>query len=283
MGREYSFLARCPCLFAAGREPPVEMAKASGCERAAGAGRAGAAGAGKPGTARRQSIVSSVSHGSHVISSAWRAAPAAPVRLPPPCHSIDTLEVQAQYKDLSGSFHGPFKLLSSWLPARLQAISSPFRTPSTTLSRPFPASLKLVQRPFPEPFRAFSPTPAGVLPAPAPRQTSTARPHSVRRNRHSGPQVSELNIHTSGGLSSRDLTRKRALTQRIALPITSHQSPVTSHFDCVFAPSRELPRPCGCNDQLPIFNAQFSIGPCRFPSSILHPLWLRLCRTAPPR
>ena len=39
------------------------------------------------------------------------AAPAAPARWPPPCHSIDTLEVQAQYKDLSGSFHRPFKLL----------------------------------------------------------------------------------------------------------------------------------------------------------------------------
>jgi hypothetical protein len=39
------------------------------------------------------------------------AGASAPVRLPPPCHSIDTLEVQAQYKDLSGSFHRPFNLL----------------------------------------------------------------------------------------------------------------------------------------------------------------------------
>jgi hypothetical protein len=39
------------------------------------------------------------------------AGASAPVRLPPPCHSIDTLELQAQYKDLSGSFHRPFKLL----------------------------------------------------------------------------------------------------------------------------------------------------------------------------
>jgi len=40
-----------------------------------------------------------------------------------------------------------------------------------------------------------------------------------------------------------------------------------------------LPPPAP-NGQFPILNSQFSIGPRRSPSSILHPLWLRLCRSA---
>ena len=67
-------------IFTAGREAPIQVAKGSDWQAGTGAGRARAEGDGKPGTARRQSIVRSVSHGSHVISSAWRAAPAPPGR-----------------------------------------------------------------------------------------------------------------------------------------------------------------------------------------------------------
>jgi hypothetical protein len=71
--------------------------------------------------------------------------------------------------------------------------------------------LELVQRPFPTPCRAFSRTPAGVLPAPAPRPCLPrpdihGPPPLGAAQPPSGPQVSECNIHTSEDLSSGDLT-----------------------------------------------------------------------------
>jgi hypothetical protein len=64
-------------------------------------------------------------------------AASAPARLPPHCHSIDTLELQAQYKDFSRTFQAPFTDLSKSFEPGCQAVL-----------RPFPALFKLLPQPF---------------------------------------------------------------------------------------------------------------------------------------